>query len=184
MKTSHYIAKEYLERTLLMWWWVKRLMWLYLVTLWWRAVNCLDRHVHTFPERVALIWERDEPGSEVKVTYRSAGWIVCVCVCVSPCFTSCTVVWFIDLSLQAVTGDDMPLGQPVKAAWCKEGGLCHHLHASLPPGGGVHVGLCPHRCSTQRGVCRVQCRGPRRANHRRWDSATPTEMMKFHFIHY
>ncbi|KAF7658316.1 hypothetical protein LDENG_00014770 [Lucifuga dentata] len=34
------------------------------------SVNCLDRHVHTCPERVALIWERDEPGSEVKVTYR------------------------------------------------------------------------------------------------------------------
>ncbi|XP_029984350.1 acetyl-coenzyme A synthetase 2-like, mitochondrial [Sphaeramia orbicularis] len=34
------------------------------------SVNCLDRHVHTCPEKVALIWERDEPGSEVKVTYR------------------------------------------------------------------------------------------------------------------
>ncbi|XP_071772543.2 acetyl-coenzyme A synthetase 2-like, mitochondrial [Centroberyx gerrardi] len=34
------------------------------------SVNCLDRHIHTFPERVALIWERDEPGSEVKITYR------------------------------------------------------------------------------------------------------------------
>uniref|UniRef100_A0A668APF0 Acetyl-coenzyme A synthetase n=1 Tax=Myripristis murdjan TaxID=586833 RepID=A0A668APF0_9TELE len=33
-------------------------------------MNCLDRHVHTFPDRVALIWERDEPGTEVKVTYR------------------------------------------------------------------------------------------------------------------
>lgn len=37
------------------------------------AVNCLDRHVDTcHSEKVALIWERDEPGSEVKVTYRSA----------------------------------------------------------------------------------------------------------------
>lgn len=36
-----------------------------------RAVNCLDRHVHTCPERVALIWERDERGSEVRYTYRS-----------------------------------------------------------------------------------------------------------------
>uniref|UniRef100_A0A674N2A2 Propionate--CoA ligase n=1 Tax=Takifugu rubripes TaxID=31033 RepID=A0A674N2A2_TAKRU len=34
------------------------------------SVNCLDRHVHTCPDKVALIWERDEPGSEVKVTYR------------------------------------------------------------------------------------------------------------------
>lgn len=33
-------------------------------------VNCLDVHVETHPDRVALIWERDEPGTEVKVTYR------------------------------------------------------------------------------------------------------------------
>ncbi|XP_039390061.1 acetyl-coenzyme A synthetase 2-like, mitochondrial isoform X2 [Mauremys reevesii] len=34
------------------------------------AVNCLDRHVHTAPNKVALIWEKDEPGKEVRVTYR------------------------------------------------------------------------------------------------------------------
>lgn len=34
------------------------------------SVNCLDVHVEKHPDRVALIWERDEPGSEVKVTYR------------------------------------------------------------------------------------------------------------------
>ncbi|XP_068183637.1 acetyl-coenzyme A synthetase 2-like, mitochondrial [Antennarius striatus] len=34
------------------------------------SVNCLDVHVETHPDRVALIWERDEPGTEVKVTYR------------------------------------------------------------------------------------------------------------------
>ncbi|GLD59828.1 acetyl-coenzyme A synthetase 2-like, mitochondrial [Lates japonicus] len=41
------------------------------------SVNCLDRHVHTCPERVALIWERDEPGSEVKVTYRQLLEMTC-----------------------------------------------------------------------------------------------------------
>ncbi|TDH01674.1 hypothetical protein EPR50_G00182660 [Perca flavescens] len=34
------------------------------------SVNCLDIHVEKHPERVALIWERDEPGTEVNVTYR------------------------------------------------------------------------------------------------------------------
>uniref|UniRef100_A0A5F8H3K8 Propionate--CoA ligase n=1 Tax=Monodelphis domestica TaxID=13616 RepID=A0A5F8H3K8_MONDO len=34
------------------------------------SVNCLDRHVQKFPDRVALIWEKDEPGTEVKITYR------------------------------------------------------------------------------------------------------------------
>ncbi|KAM4694027.1 acetyl-coenzyme A synthetase 2-like, mitochondrial [Discoglossus pictus] len=34
------------------------------------SVNCLDKHVHQCPERVALIWERDEPGTQVNITYR------------------------------------------------------------------------------------------------------------------
>lgn len=34
------------------------------------TVNCLDRHVEKSPNRVALIWERDEPGTAVHVTYR------------------------------------------------------------------------------------------------------------------
>ncbi|XP_006806923.1 acetyl-coenzyme A synthetase 2-like, mitochondrial [Neolamprologus brichardi] len=34
------------------------------------SVNCLDVHVEKHPDRVALIWEQDEPGTEVKVTYR------------------------------------------------------------------------------------------------------------------
>uniref|UniRef100_A0A3B4XIX8 Acetyl-coenzyme A synthetase n=2 Tax=Seriola lalandi dorsalis TaxID=1841481 RepID=A0A3B4XIX8_SERLL len=46
-------------------------------SLWAHSVNCLDRHVHTCPERVALIWERDEPGSEVKVTYRELLEMTC-----------------------------------------------------------------------------------------------------------
>uniref|UniRef100_A0AAY4E834 Acetyl-coenzyme A synthetase n=1 Tax=Denticeps clupeoides TaxID=299321 RepID=A0AAY4E834_9TELE len=34
------------------------------------SVNCLDVHVARHPDRVALIWEKDEPGTEVRVTYR------------------------------------------------------------------------------------------------------------------
>nr|XP_010971247.1 acetyl-coenzyme A synthetase 2-like, mitochondrial [Camelus bactrianus] len=34
------------------------------------SVNCLDQHVWKSPESVALIWERDEPGTEVRITYR------------------------------------------------------------------------------------------------------------------
>ena len=33
-------------------------------------VNCIDRHVQENPERVALIWEKDEPGTEEYVTYQ------------------------------------------------------------------------------------------------------------------
>ena len=32
--------------------------------------NCLDRHAEEDPHRVALIWEKDEPNQQKKVTYR------------------------------------------------------------------------------------------------------------------
>uniref|UniRef100_A0A8D0HDN9 Acetyl-coenzyme A synthetase n=1 Tax=Sphenodon punctatus TaxID=8508 RepID=A0A8D0HDN9_SPHPU len=41
------------------------------------AVNCLDRHVHTAPNKVALIWEKDEPGTEVRITYRELLEMTC-----------------------------------------------------------------------------------------------------------
>ncbi|CAN9507371.1 unnamed protein product [Ophioblennius macclurei] len=41
------------------------------------SVNCLDRHVHASPDKVALIWERDERGSEVKCTYRELLEMTC-----------------------------------------------------------------------------------------------------------
>ncbi|KAG8522347.1 Acetyl-coenzyme A synthetase 2-like, mitochondrial, partial [Galemys pyrenaicus] len=33
------------------------------------SVNCLDRHVSKNSESIALIWERDEPGTEVRISY-------------------------------------------------------------------------------------------------------------------
>ena len=32
-------------------------------------VNCVDRHKEKDASRVALIWEKDEPGQEERVTY-------------------------------------------------------------------------------------------------------------------
>ena len=32
--------------------------------------NCLDRHAEEDPHRAALIWEKDEPNQQKKVTYR------------------------------------------------------------------------------------------------------------------
>ena len=34
------------------------------------SVNCLDRHAEQNPDGVALIWERDEPGTQVEITYK------------------------------------------------------------------------------------------------------------------
>ena len=33
------------------------------------SVNCVDRWADKYPERVALVWEKDEPGQEERVTY-------------------------------------------------------------------------------------------------------------------
>ena len=41
--------------------------------------NCIDRHVEVAPDRVALIWEKDEPNQHERVTYR---YHTCVCLCV------------------------------------------------------------------------------------------------------
>ena len=32
-------------------------------------MNCVDRHYKKNPKKVALIWDQDEPGQEVYVTY-------------------------------------------------------------------------------------------------------------------
>ncbi|XP_074673528.1 acetyl-coenzyme A synthetase 2-like, mitochondrial isoform X3 [Strix aluco] len=45
------------------------------------SVNCLDRHVEKSPNRVALIWERDEPGTAVHVTYRLRGPMTTLLLC-------------------------------------------------------------------------------------------------------
>lgn len=40
------------------------------------SVNCVDRHVESHPDRVALIWEKDEPGQTERVTYRELSEMV------------------------------------------------------------------------------------------------------------
>ena len=32
--------------------------------------SCLDRHVEADPDRVAFIWEKDEPNQHENITYR------------------------------------------------------------------------------------------------------------------
>ena len=34
------------------------------------SINCIDRHMKKNPDKVALIWEQDEPGQEIKITYQ------------------------------------------------------------------------------------------------------------------
>ena len=41
------------------------------------SVNCVDRWARLDPDRVAIIWERDEPGQEERVTYSQLQTKVC-----------------------------------------------------------------------------------------------------------
>lgn len=41
------------------------------------SANCVDRHLADRPDQVALIWERDEPGEEERITYRQLHREVC-----------------------------------------------------------------------------------------------------------
>jgi acetyl-CoA synthetase len=41
------------------------------------SVSCLDRHLATRPDQVAIIWEGDEPGTSASVTYRELHGQVC-----------------------------------------------------------------------------------------------------------
>jgi acetyl-CoA synthetase len=41
------------------------------------SVSCLDRHLATRPDQVAIIWEGDEPGTSSTITYRALHAQVC-----------------------------------------------------------------------------------------------------------
>jgi acetyl-CoA synthetase len=41
------------------------------------SVNCLDRHLATKGDQVALIWEGDNPAHDKKITYRELHQQVC-----------------------------------------------------------------------------------------------------------
>jgi acetyl-CoA synthetase len=41
------------------------------------SVSCLDRHLETRPDQVAIIWEGDEPGTSASITYRALHERVC-----------------------------------------------------------------------------------------------------------
>ncbi len=41
------------------------------------SANCLDRHLARHGERVAIIWEGDEPGTQRSITYRDLHGLVC-----------------------------------------------------------------------------------------------------------
>ena len=53
------------------------------LTTWFRgglinlSVNCVDRHLADRADQVALIWEKDEPGQEERITYRELHREVC-----------------------------------------------------------------------------------------------------------
>lgn len=55
------------------------------------AVNCIDKHIQTKADQVALIWEKDEPGQTEFITYHQLLSEVPVCMSwhlsATPCHT-------------------------------------------------------------------------------------------------
>ena len=53
------------------------------LTTWFRggllnlSVNCVDRHLADRPDQTAILWEKDEPGNEERITYRQLYNEVC-----------------------------------------------------------------------------------------------------------
>ena len=43
------------------------------------SANCIDRHLETRGDQVAIIWEGDEPGTQELITYRKLHERVCRC---------------------------------------------------------------------------------------------------------
>ncbi|WAR19899.1 ACS2L-like protein [Mya arenaria] len=41
------------------------------------SVNCVDRHAESSPDKIAMIWEKDEPGTQEYVTYREFQKLLC-----------------------------------------------------------------------------------------------------------
>ena len=41
------------------------------------SFNCVDRHASAYPDKIALIWEKDEPGQVERITYQQLLDLVC-----------------------------------------------------------------------------------------------------------
>ncbi|CAG09147.1 unnamed protein product, partial [Tetraodon nigroviridis] len=103
------------------------------------SVNCLDRHVDTCPEKVALIWERDEPGSEVKVTYRSVGSCVPCCCCVF-------VLWW---------DSRLPLSRELLEMTCRLGNLLRRRGVKRGDCVTIYMPSCPMAVASMLACARI-----------------------------
>ena len=101
------------------------------------CANCIDRHLKTRADQVAIIWEGDDPTRDEKITYRAA----------------------------ARAG--VQVRQRAEGQRRQEGRPRHHLPADDPGGRLRHAGLRAHRRRPLRGVRRLLARQPRRPHRRR-----------------
>jgi acetyl-CoA synthetase len=100
------------------------------------SANCIDRHLATRADEVAIIWEGDSPEEDKKVTYRELHEQVC------------------------------RFANVLKAQGVKQGRRGLHLHADGAGSRRGHAGLYPHRRRALGGVRRLLPRSPGQPHHR------------------
>ncbi len=98
------------------------------------SANCIDRHLATRADQVAIIWEGDDPSQDEKITYRQLHERVC------------------------------KFANVLKAHGVKEGRPRHHLPADDPRDRLCHARLRAHRRGALDRVRRVLAGGSRRAH--------------------
>ena len=89
------------------------------------TVNCVDRHAADNPDRVALIWEKDEPGQQEYITYKL---VKCSAVKLLNLNLSCVISYLAFTPPQRSVVDGEPDRQPPSAQRSHQGCRRLHLH--------------------------------------------------------
>ena len=100
------------------------------------SANCLDRHLETRGDQVAIIWEGDDPNTSKKITYRELHREVC------------------------------RFANVLKNLGARKGRPRHHLHADDPGSRGRDARLRPDRRDPFGGLRRLLAGQPRRPHQR------------------
>ena len=101
-------------------------------------MNCLDRHVARNPSAVAIIWEKNEPGKQEKITYK----YVCEAVCLVHNILCAIPSNVINFALQRDPWSDLSDSQCAKEHWSTKRRQGDDLHANDAPGSCCNACLC------------------------------------------
>ncbi len=129
-------------------------------------VNCVDRHFKKTPDKVALIWEKDEPGQAERVTYRFVN--ISLTLPQEEHRHDCNILK--SVSFQGTLLHDEQNCQRPEISRRQESRQGRHLHASFTTRSGHDVGLRQNRRASFRRVRWFQRRSSGEQASRRYSS--------------